>query len=768
MMNFSFKPILLLTALCLSLMACGDGALKVSITLVTLTVPNSTVLSGSSQSVSAEVTGTGVFDPTVNWSASDGTLQKTTGALNNYIAPTVTTSKTIIITAISKADPTKFGVATITVNPIPPSSSISAVSVSAAKSALAAAEVTALTANVTGTGSFSNGVTWSISSGEGTLSATTGSSINFTAPNKATASTTVVRATSTQDSSKFGEVTLTTAASIALTASISSPSADVFVKGALNVQVVVTGAPDSVDLLKEGVVLASLVAPYTYSWDTTTEPEKTYSLTARAKKAGTPDVTSAAKQITVDRTAPTVVSRVPANGAVNVFLADEISATFSEPILASSVNTTNVQLKIGANVISSLPSLNAAGTKITIAPTTLPALTATINMVFTGLTDRAGNAAVIANSNFVAPDWNSIGTILDTDSSKDAYSPSIAMDSSGNSIIAWNEFDGTSLNIFVKKWNGSSWTPLGTILDNDPSRYAYNPVIALDSSGNPIVTWYEFDGTSSNIYAKKLNESTWTSLGTVLDNDVSKNASKPSIRIDSSDNPIVTWSESDGTSGNIYVKKWNGSSWTLLGTILDTDPSKNASNPSVAIDSGGNPIVTWNESDGSANNIFVKKWNGSSWTSLGAILDNEPTSNALVPSIAIDSSDNPIVTWSEFGGTSENIYVKKWNGSTWTSLGTILDIDPNKPAYEPAIAIDAGGNPIVTWSESDGTSNNSYVKKWNGSTWTPLGAILDTDPSKDALFPSIAIDSSSNPIVTYQELDGTSYNIYVKHLNRIP
>ncbi len=66
-----------------------------------------------------------------------------------------------------------------------------------------------LSAVVVGTGTFSNAVTWSITSGVGSLSATTGSPVAITIPSTAPNGTTVVRATSNQDASKFGEVSLT-------------------------------------------------------------------------------------------------------------------------------------------------------------------------------------------------------------------------------------------------------------------------------------------------------------------------------------------------------------------------------------------------------------------------------------------------------------------------------------------------------------------------------------------------------------------------------
>jgi Bacterial Ig-like domain/Bacterial Ig domain len=187
------------------------------------------------------------------------------------------------------------------------------------------------------------------------------------------------------------------------TVSISSPNTDVLTKGAVTVQLAVTGEPTTVELLKDGAVLATLSAPYSYTWDTTTETEKVYSLTARATKAGTADVTSAARQITVDRTAPTLVSRVPTDNSSNVLLTDEISLTFSEPILNSSITDTSVQLLNGANVLPRNTTLNANGTKLTLVLTPAPALPANMTVVVNGLTDLAGNTAVIANSSFAIP-----------------------------------------------------------------------------------------------------------------------------------------------------------------------------------------------------------------------------------------------------------------------------------------------------------------------------------------------------------------------------
>jgi hypothetical protein len=211
------------------------------------------------------------------------------------------------------------------------------------------------------------------------------------------------------------------------TVSISSPSVQVYTKASVTVQVVVTGEPNTVELLKNGSVLATLVAPYQYTWDTLGEAEADYSLTARASKNGVTPVVSDARTVTVDRTAPAILSRTPANAASNVFLADEISVTFSEPMLSSSLTTDTVKLLDGIIPVSRTATLNTAGNKLTIVPTALPGLPLTLTTAINGITDRAGNVLPNSSASLNAPAWQQPGTQpLDVVAANDAGFSEIA------------------------------------------------------------------------------------------------------------------------------------------------------------------------------------------------------------------------------------------------------------------------------------------------------------------------------------------------------
>ncbi len=397
-------------------------------------------------------------------------------------------------------------------------------------------------------------------------------------------------------------------------------------------------------------------------------------------------VTSAAKTVIVDRTAPSITAFMPANNAKNVYFKDEISVTFNEAVQPSSLTATSVILEQSPIpvriVIPTALTLDAMGKKLIIKPTSRPNLGGPIFFKVESVKDLAGNAMELTSSVFEVPEWQAPGGTAALDLNPaltaDTAPQSLAVDSSGNQVIAWSESDGTSSNVYVKRWNGSSWTQVGT---------------------------------------------------TFLDFETNKDAIGPALKLDSSGNPVVAWSEGNGNANTIYVKRWNGSAWVQVGSSA-VSTNFNAKTPALALDSSGNPVVVWRESFTAPtfSNIQIRRWDGSAWVNVGSgkldVNDSGDVDRAsFAPSVALTSSGNPVVAWSESDGTSRNIYVKRWNGSAWTQIGSQLDVNSNQEAYTPSIALDSSGNPVVAWNEADTNSSGSiYVKRWNGAVWAQLGS----------------------------------------------
>ena len=128
-----------------------------------------------------------------------------------------------------------------------------------------------------------------------------------------------------------------------------TPEETTYTNETVDISVEVTkGTPETVELFAGDELLATLQSPYTFRWDTTTKPEGTYTLTAKAWR-GEQSFASDARTVVVDRTPPRVARRTPGPGAQDASVRQPIRVTFSEPLSPTSVSEATVHLSMQVN-----------------------------------------------------------------------------------------------------------------------------------------------------------------------------------------------------------------------------------------------------------------------------------------------------------------------------------------------------------------------------------------------------------------------------------
>lgn len=339
---------------------------------------------------------------------------------------------------------------------------------------------------------------------------------------------------------------------------------------------------------------------------------------------------------------------------------------------------------------------------------------------------------------------------------------------------------GNALQTTPWSFDLPAWQTLSNALDITSNNFAFEPSIAAGSSDNPdeqnlFVAWYEQDSESgqNRVYVKQWNGSTWQQLGDALNTSSSNSASDPSLVVDSENHPIVAFQENDSGSGDssIYVKRWSGSSWVTVGSAVAT-PS--AEHPSLAI-SQNTLGVAFANTNGTNKAVYFKVFNGLTWQALGAELNDVSTQNADFPSLDMSfpfSEDvlvAPFVAFQESDGFSNNIYVKTWNDTTktWDKVDDELDIDVTKEATRPSLRL-FSTTPIVAWQEEGSTNTDIYVKAFTESAWTALGN--DDYKNQAASEPFVSTYPPSqfsdlpfdNPTVVWRGNDSARQNVYGK------
>lgn len=255
----------------------------------------------------------------------------------------------------------------------------------------------------------------------------------------------------------------------------------------------------------------------------------------------------------------------------------------------------------------------------------------------------------------------------------------------------------------------------------------------------------------------------WERLGSVLDVDVNLHTTNETFQLNSEGNPVVAWVESDKISNSykLYVKQWDGTTWLQLGNSLNINQFFDISTNVLHLDNEGNPTITWTEKTDGEAYLYVKRWNGASWLQLGEFLNVNPTSSLHHVQSQLDSRGNPIVLWQEGGrsvGSQEDTHVRRWDGDSWVSLFVQNVIIQNADPYErgPYLFGNKTDNPIIV--------SGVWVRRWNSNEWLPLGEALDENRTysgigdSDGFNPSISLDSSSNPVMAWAFSDyKTSY-----------
>ncbi|MFP2924161.1 Ig-like domain-containing protein [Pyxidicoccus sp. 3LG] len=553
-----------------------------------------------------------------------------------------------------------------------------------------------------------------------------------------------------------------------------------YVNGALPFEVVVEGGtPDAVELLRDSTLLIRLTEPpYTFTWETTSEAEGEYQLTARAAR-GASSFTSAARTVVVDRTPPSIVTLTPAVSAANVSVRETPQVTFSESMKSSTVMASNAELSvIGGPALDTALSLSQDGQRLTLTPNTaLPVSSAfrvRLGTTSQPLTDLAGNALAPTDAwTFSVPAWLPLGgAISASPGGTSAENVDMKLDGNGQPVIAWSESDGASVNIHVARWDGSSWQPLGSALSGigGTGTDAANPTLHVDATGQIRVAWDESIGVGQgrNIYARKWNNGSWEDLpGIPLSGDSERLVNHPALAMTQEGTLFMYLSYYDGAISKItgFRLGVGASTWMALGV---QSPADHFSSGECAVTAQGANVF-------SAYNTYLDSMET---RGIGVLRNHtQPLGSGLVVSpsdsaarrlaISVNKTGTPLVAWEESlkDGSSGRIYFTQWLGSSWQMPEHISSNATSNS--EPSVAIGSADIPIIAWSGVSGSERTIFVSRRSETTWELIGPALNayTETNTPAFAPSLVLDSTGQPIVAWHENAGSTASIHVYRYN---
>jgi hypothetical protein len=301
-----------------------------------------------------------------------------------------------------------------------------------------------------------------------------------------------------------------------------------------------------------------------------------------------------------------------------------------------------------------------------------------------------------------AQSWQEVGTGANA---LKANNDILALCYDNDLLYAGGQFKDASGNYYVAKWTGSNWEQLGTGMGSSYTSALTYP-ICVDKDHN-VYTLARNPANRSCVM--KWDGINWSELGTGA-NALNPNHEIFAVCTDKDGNVYAAGAFHDGVE-NFNVFKWDGTSWSQVGAL-----NANSNIMALASDSHGN-IYAGGWFLG-AGKTYVARWDGTTWLHLDI---RDEVAAGSVNALYVDKFDN-VYAGGSFRNAAGRPFLAKWNGAAWAELdNSSSPLNADWGSSINAITGDDAGNLYVGGGAIRQSSGKFCVKRWNGTYWSEVG-----------------------------------------------
>jgi hypothetical protein len=325
----------------------------------------------------------------------------------------------------------------------------------------------------------------------------------------------------------------------------------------------------------------------------------------------------------------------------------------------------------------------------------------------------AGGVAASRIARWDGTTWSA----LDTGLSDRVFALAVFNDGGGPELYAGGQFL-TAAGIpasRIARWDGSSWAPLGGAVDG-VNGTVHALVAFNDGSGPALYAGGLFTSAAGSLTSRvaRWNGASWSRVGTGF------NAAVYALAVFDAGGGPALYAGGGFTSAGVEtnrVARWNGIAWTMLGAGTGGDVlalSAFDDGSGAKLYAGGSFTTA---GGGAASRIAC--WDGASWTEPGGA--DAPVSTLL----PFDDGTGPsLYAGGDLvvaGGTVVN-HIGRWDGAAWAPTAAGQGLDDSVFALKAfddgdGPALYAGGQFVVA-----GGTSASRVARWSGTSWEALGS----------------------------------------------
>jgi hypothetical protein len=293
-----------------------------------------------------------------------------------------------------------------------------------------------------------------------------------------------------------------------------------------------------------------------------------------------------------------------------------------------------------------------------------------------------------------------------------------------------------------------------TVVEQNPGS-VYNMALALDSSGNPIITY----GSSTGLRVVHCNDANCSGDDETMNTFEAPNTEWVSMQLDAAGNPVIAYEagvpplglrllhcndpDCGGGDETVNIVEDPGGPWASLAldsngfpviahyewvtqdlrlthcndpacaggdeysTSLRETPTLTVKyyDPSLVLDAADRPAITYVVTDALASHLMVMHCDDpdcdGGGESIVAVADN--TAGGPVPSLTLDPSGYPVIAYSDESKNTHdlqtNLVLARCTDADCANADrSLVNVDPNeRVSWDPSLVLDAAGLPVIAY-----------------------------------------------------------------------
>ena len=349
----------------------------------------------------------------------------------------------------------------------------------------------------------------------------------------------------------------------------------------------------------------------------------------------------------------------------------------------------------------------------------------------------------------------------------DQTNPRLVSDGAGGAVVIWEDHrDPNFTKIYGQRitaqgkkiWEGGSH-PL-TELDSQQT----SPVMVPDGDGGAIIVWQDERSPLSlkDIYAQRLSstgEQLWAVNGVPVNTD-NGDQIEPAMVMDGKGGAFIAWTDYRHGDRNpdIYAQRLGPTGnqlWDKDSLLVCGAPDVQKS-PSISRDGEGGVLISWTDKGGGSNDIYVQRVNADGkplWLTDGIPVCQAPRTQQG-PVIS-----NPVIVWEDYRYGNWDIFansVSPQGTLLWGDEGVPVVVQP-LTQYAPQIVPWKDQNKIVAWEDyRNGKQYEIYMQLLNYAGKTQWGEngfpVKSTDGARAPKL--LSLPASNVFIVVWEDYTG--------------